>query len=131
MKKFIIITILSALYMAFGSCYYDMERNNPFDPGAGGGDVYCGGYGYNSSGVIIPVYWKNGTRVDLTPVPGGRQSIVNSIYVSGSDVYCGGKGYNSSGVAIPVYWKNGAIRQLTPIVPGKHSDVKSIFVVSP
>ena len=76
-----------------------------------GSDVYVGGVTANGSCVLIPCYWKNGKRTDLSMIDPALDGWVNSIFVLGRDVFAAGhNGFDPNLGAfspIPCYWKNG------------------------
>ena len=52
------------------------DENSPSMAG-----VYAGGYCYNSSGVIVAGYWKNGEWNGLPPLDESRSSAVTSLAI--------------------------------------------------
>ena len=69
--------------------------------------IYAGGNSSNSSGILVPGYWKNGTWIGLPQLSPLKWAKVKSLVVSGNDVYAGGYSINSMDVWVPGYWKNG------------------------
>lgn len=97
---------------------------------ASGADVYVGG-NYYSSGIILPCFWKNGTRVDLPPISTTYGAKVTSITVSGEDVYVGGSCDSVLGECSAGYWKDRTWVGHTPlrIRHGGGAQVSSLFVI--
>ena len=91
-------------------------------------NVFAAGISINSSDVEVPVYWLNGTRMNLTPIDATKSAGVYSIAISGSNVYVAGYSANSSNVGVPGYWLNGTWTALTPINATKNSQVYSIAI---
>ncbi|MCB1144278.1 MAG: hypothetical protein H7A24_17470 [Leptospiraceae bacterium] len=90
--------------------------------------VYAGGYSTNSSSVLIPGYWKNGTWTALSQLDSSKSALVKCIFVSGTDVYASGYSTNSSNVQVAGYWKNGTWTSLSQIDTSKNSSGEAIFV---
>jgi hypothetical protein len=80
-------------------------------------DVYVTGF-ENTSSLIAPKYWKNGTATTLpTRTSGGGEG--HSVFVSGNDVYVAGEDSGSAAI-----WKNGS----RTILGGYFSNAPSVFV---
>jgi hypothetical protein len=101
-------------YKDFGGAVY-WKNNNEIQLSVGGAasSIFVSGNDAYVAGNVgeDPVYWKNGTQVDLvrTNVYGiFGSATANSIFVSGNDIYVAGNdGPNA------VYWKNGEEKYLT------------------
>lgn len=79
----------------------DGTAYNPNAPKSG--DVYVAGYEY--SGKIVAILWKNGVAQNLTD--GSNDANANFVLVSGSDVYVAGMDNGSA-----ILWKNGVEQKL-------------------
>ncbi len=71
-------------------------------------DVYVCGEEFNSAGIRVAKYWKNGQPVEL-----GINSYAESIFVDGNDVYVAGAEYANGNIIRAVYWKNGIVNYLS------------------
>ncbi len=109
MKK-LIIAIFATLCAAFGCSNLLNDARDAVNT-----DVYISGYTTNSSGILVPCYWKNGTRTDLPVIDSTRNGEAKSIFVADGDVYVSGYSKNGTGIRIPCYWKNGVRTDLSMV----------------
>jgi hypothetical protein len=78
-----------------------------------GNDEYAIGY-YASGTFFDGCYWKNGVKVDLTPITGFGTMPVNAMTVVANDLYIVGARTLGSGLPkLAVVWKNGIKTDLT------------------
>lgn len=99
-------------------------------------DVYAAGcilYPMRSFGV--PMYWKNGARVDLPLMPRDMGGVANGIWVEAGDIYVSGfravSYYTTTTVmvlAMPCYWKNGGLVSLSVASMDVGGHAESIFI---
>ncbi len=122
MKKVLSVFLVVGVIVLVTGCNLSGDRGNV------GPDVYAGGYSINSSDVIVPGYWKNGTWNGLPPLDATKTAWVSSLVVDGTDVYVGGYCVNSSDVRVPGYWKNGTWNGLPPLDATKDAYVLSLVV---
>lgn len=75
-------TSLPALAMPNESKALAMEILSSYpDLGAGGRDLYVGGFSKNAEGKAVPGYWKNDVWVALPRISSQKSGYVNTIYV--------------------------------------------------
>ena len=121
------VYIAGSDYKEFGGAVY-WKNNSEIQLAVGGmaSSIFVSGNDAYVAGNVgdDPVYWKNGTQVDLvrTNVYGiFGSATANSIFVSGNDIYVAGNdGPNA------VYWKNGEEKYLTT----KNSSVGGNYVAN-
>ncbi len=92
--------------------------------------VYTAGYTYNTSGQVVPCYWKNEERVDLPVIDSNRDGYAFAIAVEGNTVYTGGYTINTSDDRIPCYWKNQERIDLPVFNPSEYGVVQDIKVIN-
>jgi hypothetical protein len=101
-----------------------------------GSSVYAAGYlMYPMKSWGVPMYWKDGARVDLPVLPGDMGGVANGIRVVNGDIYV--SGYRAADyyrystktlLAIPCYWKNNVLTSLPVISEDVGGLAESIFV---
>lgn len=78
------------------------------------------------NGVLKPVYWKNGVRVDLIPANGAQEGTATGICISGKDVYICGMSHTANGY-YPTVWKNDVSSYFQDVIdPSKYSYATAI-----
>ena len=107
MKK-VFSTILVTLCAAFGCSNLLNDARDAVNT-----DVYIAGATENS-GIYIPCYWKNNSRIDLEPSDSTDQGFASGIYVAGESIYIAGY-ITLESVRHPCYWKNGVRTDLSII----------------
>ncbi len=96
--------------------------------------IYIGGmYLDETTGRMLPCYWKNGVQTDL-PIPDGTEADTTnptySVSVSDGSVYVDGSYYISDrNNIIPCYWKDG-IRTDLPLPEGTQKVIAGAFYSS-
>lgn len=84
-----------------------------------GNDIYAIG---REKGQVV--FWKNGTRENLTG--DAVSAFANSIFVSGNDVYVAGYESNEQNNAVAILWKNGIKQERTDGT--YHAYANAVFV---
>lgn len=89
------------IVLVLSSC----KKNNDPDPAAT--NIYVAGYAYGGTNNIYACYWKNGTKVELTPSSAlNDEAEATGIAMQGNDIYVAGYQLQAGGNYRAVYWKN-------------------------